>query len=486
MDERAARDVIAVRAIETSDRSRVVWTDVDRAWATRAAAEVVTASACDEAFVIRRATLVLERLHGRHAAFVRAIEALRWRPWISPAILIGAFILGLAADRIGGTQSVNILAPPVLGIVVWNLLVYVGLAVRSLARLRRRRASEGAIRRLVHGLSGAVAPHRRIVGPAPLTAALRAFVVDWGRAAAPLYAARTARLLHLAAAALALGVIVGMYARGLAFEYRASWQSTFLDPMEVHRLVDIVLTPASRVTGIAIPSVERIAALRSSTADGGENAAPWLHLYAATLALVVLLPRTILATVAGAIEHRIRSRMPVGLDDAYFGRLVRSFREGPLRIRVVPYSFAPPAGAIATLEAVLTRAYGRCEIAIAAPVEYGAEDAPSPSLNPMHVNLVIALFNATATPETATHGAFIAALHSAANGAECLAVVDESAFRARWPHDESRLEQRRLAWRDLAAARAPVIFVHLAEANVEASAANLERVLEAFAAQHGR
>ena len=41
MNERTAIAVAAVRAVETTDRAHVVWTDADRTWASRAAAEVV-------------------------------------------------------------------------------------------------------------------------------------------------------------------------------------------------------------------------------------------------------------------------------------------------------------------------------------------------------------------------------------------------------------------------------------------------------------
>ena len=41
MKEANALEVTAIRAIETSDRARALWSDADRAWASRAAAEVV-------------------------------------------------------------------------------------------------------------------------------------------------------------------------------------------------------------------------------------------------------------------------------------------------------------------------------------------------------------------------------------------------------------------------------------------------------------
>ncbi|MDQ0893494.1 hypothetical protein [Agromyces ramosus] len=37
-----------------------------------------------------------------------------------------AFLFGLLIDRIGGESSINLLAPPVFALVVWNLLVTSG------------------------------------------------------------------------------------------------------------------------------------------------------------------------------------------------------------------------------------------------------------------------------------------------------------------------------------------------------------------------
>ena len=72
MNERTAIAVAAVRAVETTDRAHAVWTDADRAWASRAAAEVVGESAEPHAFVGRRALLALERLASRKHRIQRA------------------------------------------------------------------------------------------------------------------------------------------------------------------------------------------------------------------------------------------------------------------------------------------------------------------------------------------------------------------------------------------------------------------------------
>jgi hypothetical protein len=82
MDERAALAVTAGRAVETSDRARSLWSDADRAWASRAASETVGANAAAESFLARRASIALERLGGRVKALPRTVHALQWRPWV--------------------------------------------------------------------------------------------------------------------------------------------------------------------------------------------------------------------------------------------------------------------------------------------------------------------------------------------------------------------------------------------------------------------
>src|SRR5512143_4304473 len=111
MDESATLSVVALRAIETADGARTLWSDVDRAWASRAAAEVVGEAGGPEAFLARRAPLAIERLGTRYPALPRAVRALRWRPWVGTVIVALAFALGVLVDRIGGAQRINVLAP---------------------------------------------------------------------------------------------------------------------------------------------------------------------------------------------------------------------------------------------------------------------------------------------------------------------------------------------------------------------------------------
>ncbi len=465
MDERAALEVSAVRALETRDHAKALWTDADRAWASRAAAEAVGEQADSAAFLARRAGLALERIGERHTALPRAVDALHWRPWVASAIIVMAFALGVAVDRIGGSQRINLLAPPVFALLVWNLAVYVVLAVGFVTHYGNAR-NPGLARTLVMrvasrmrighgGSSRAHGDASELIG-----ASVAGLTTDWLRLAAPLYTIRAARILHFAAAALALGVITGLYVRGLAFEYRATWESTFLDATRVQWLLAKLLAPGSMISNIAIPGVVDVESIRG---PASENAARWLHLLAASVLVIVVIPRFLLGIVTGLIEQHRAARVPILLNEPYYQRLMRGFRGGPVRVRVIPYSYAVPSAALVGLEAIVARAFGgSATLTVESPVAYGDEDAfakraPSDARGP-----VIALFNLNATPEQAAHGTFVRAVVRVGIAQPLLAFVDDSAFRARWPNDERRLAQRRGIWSELLTAQRVVpIFVNL-------------------------
>jgi len=451
LDEPQALVVTAVHALEQADVTRVLASDDDRAWAGRAAAEALGDDASDAAYVARRAELLHERVASRHRGWREAVQALAWRTWVAPAVLAAAFVTGVVVDEIGAGGRINLLAPPLVGLLAWNLLVYVWLVERWSAGWRRAAPRPpGPLRTLVARLAGLRLPRRQRVGGTG--AAVHAFATEWIARAAPLYRARAARILHVAAAAFALGVVAGLYLRGLAFEYRASWSSTFLDASQVRALLAAVLAPGAALTGLAVPDVAHLASIRSGAVPGSENAALWLHLFAATVTLLVVVPRLLLGAVELTIEQRRAARIDVGLDAPDMRRLLRSYRAGPLRTVVVPYSFTLASSAAGALRAMLQRAVGTGTVDLLPTVSYTADDA-APVPVPADATLVVALFNAAATPERETHAAFAAALAARPPHA-AIALVDESSLRSRFLGDDKRIAQRRAAWVDALAPHA--------------------------------
>lgn len=314
--------------------------------------------------------------------------------WALPLALGAGLLLGAAGDALGPGHRLNLLDPPLIGLLVWNLLVYAALVVRP-------------------------------TGP-------NAWAV----------------VLHAAAGALALGALAAMYLRGLAFEYRAGWESTFLDATDVQRILRLIFTPAAWLTGLPLPGVAEVEALRADRGPG-ENAARWIHLYAVTVLAVVVLPRAALAAWAAR-------RRPGGTSTAA--------RAGTADAHVVPYSYRVPAEFVPALRTALERVLGHpAQLRLAEPVPLGGEDSLDAALSGPAPAARFALFALTATPEAEAHGAFLAALR--ARSPRLFVLVDESGFARRF--DDERRAQRREAWRRAVHEQGLVepVFVDLSAAN---------------------
>ena len=405
LDEAAARRVLMVQAFETGPADGKPWTAEDRALVTRLARETTPVDARPERYLDERARHALHMLAPRDKAVARWLDRRLWRPgWTLLALLLGA-VLGLAADALGGSQHINLLAPPVWVVMAWNLLVYLSLLLpvpkRARAWLARRLAR-------VPG------------GSAPLQACGQA----WARHGWPLAVARAALLLHLAAAALAAGLVAGLYLRGLVLDFRAGWQSTFLDAATVQTVLATLLAPAVAATGIALPDAAALEALRVGPQGAASaSAAPWIHLYAAMLALFVVAPRLALAVWAAA-----RSR--------WLARHVALPKDDPLGLRALLAQVLGPG----------------LQMTVADATSYGNEEAAAQLAPETETTLRLALVDLGTTPEEDTHGRFLQALRQSAPGVPLLLLADSSDFDRRFAATPARGAERRAAWQQLAAA----------------------------------
>lgn len=466
-DEATARRLLLVQALETQDASGAPWTAEDRAWATRLARETAPAGASDTALLAERSRHVLQRLQPRDAALAAQAQATPPRLWWQGAALLLGLLAGLAVDAIGGSQHINLLAPPVWGLIAWNLLVYASLALPG----RWPRALQRLIVRQMAPTAGS--------GPA----ALHGFHALWAQASAPLLAARAARLVHLAALGLGLGLVASLYLRGLVLDYRAGWQSTFLNVEQVQAALAGLLAPASALTGIAVPDAAALQALRIG--PGGAptaSAAPWLHLYATMLGLFVLLPRALLVLWAGARAGALARHLPLPADSVYAQRLLHELRGSQARVQVWPHGAPAGADALAGLRQVLRAALGdTVQVAVAPATAYGDEDAAAAPA-PAGTTLGLLLADLGATPEDDTHGRLVQALRLAAPGLPLLCLLDEATLVARFAALPARLAERRAAWQRFAdAQKLPLLVLNLAQPDTAAHAAALQHALQAAA-----
>jgi hypothetical protein len=319
---------------------------------------------------------------------------------------------------------------------------------------------------------------------APLAAALRQFVSEWYQSARPLLTVRATRLFHLCAAAVALGLVAGLYLRGMVLSYQAGWESTFLDEHRVHAVLSVLYGPASSLSGIPIPGPEHLAAIRWQDGRGGENAARWIHLLAATAMLYIVLPRLVLSGLATLLVWR-RSRsalLPAALTP-YF-RSVFSAIDGAVSrgiIAVVPYAYEPPPSAAAALARLLPAALGEnLAVDLRAAVRYGDEEAfvqGLPDRGGRIADAIALLFSLAATPEDENHGRALSGvrdwLSQSQHRAQLLVLVDERPYAERMAGQAGftdRVAERRALWASFVTARGlRACFVDLSERQAAAT-----------------
>ena len=320
MTEDQARQVLLLQAHETTAAMNPLWSLDDRAWATQQALATVGGQATPEVFATARAALALQRLLPRDKSAQRWLARRGWHPaWVLLALMLGV-LFGFGVDQLGPPQRVNLLAPAVWAVVAWNVVVYLALLLPGNAGTLRAWLAAWGLGRAGSG------------GTNPTWL--------WVELALPLSIQRWAVLLHAAAAALGLGLIAGLYLRGLVLDFRAGWESTFLDAPTVQSVLDALLWPATLLTGIAVPLVAPLQLAPGAAAQA--SAAPWMHLYGATLLLAVVLPRTLLALWA-ATRARWRSQhFTLPLATPYFEALAPLMQ--PRLPRALRLLWAAPAG----------------------------------------------------------------------------------------------------------------------------------------------
>jgi hypothetical protein len=467
MNEQVARDVVLVRAIETMDAKHEILSEDDRMYASRSARELAQWQASDaksdvtaEHFLQQRAEQILKRLAERTPALKSFFGLRTGFTGLAVALPLVALLLGAGLDRISDPHRVDLLSAPLLAIIIWNLLVYAVLLVWMFVPAPGSSwISEGMMR----SLSGArIALPRRL--PHVLSAALTDFMRQWTELSARLNHARLGRTVHLSAATFAIGALLSLYARGFLSEYRAGWESTFLSAQQVHAILSALFAPALALFPLQGFSIADIEALRFSATQSPAGGARWVHLYGATLVLVVVLPRLALAAFAHWKARRLVRNFPLDLEQPYFRKLGGEVgAAGPAVLRVLPYSFTVDEARDRGLAQVATMLLGeQARVMLRPPSAYGEEPREllaEVNLDDAELAYTAVLFNLAATPEKENHGAFLEHLvRSSKRGVAVL--IDESSLAER--SDEIRLAQRIALWQEFCSFhRAPATIVNL-------------------------
>jgi len=323
MDEPTARRVLLVQAMETADTQGGLLSEVERDQIDQQArhdagiAGEERQTVAPEHFIDVRAQRVLATVQRRNPALAAMQEPGSLPGWLELGTPMAALVMGVLTDVIANPHRVDLVSLPLLGIVAWNLAMYLVL-IGGWVLARR-----GGYRPLLAGLGrwtdGPRALKRR---PGSLQSQVTAlFHLRWYQATQALHIQRCKRVLHLAAAAWAVGVALSLLTRGLVVEYRVGWESTFLDAGQVHAILSFLRLPALLVFPFQPFTVQEVAGLQF-TQGGGVAGVRWVYMYVALLLVLVVAPRMLLAAVAYTRERMLARKVAVNLGDPYFQRLV--------------------------------------------------------------------------------------------------------------------------------------------------------------------
>ena len=504
MNIRTLRTVLLIQSIEESDRDGDVLPLADRAEATRTAAREAPRgqafhasegrvpseanasgnrrasgapgaglSRPANAFLARRSQLLLARVRLRSPAVDHVLAIAGGLHWVGRVLLILALLLGMSLSALDGSRKINILSFPLIGLIAWNLFVYLLLIAARFKRPATDAAGgfwsghfyERWIGRRIESLLKQSTRFN-----APLATGLRRFTAEWTAVEHPLLMERVKRLMHLAGALLAVGLIAGLYIRGIALRFEAGWESTFLGPATVQALLVLFYGPAAALSGIGLPAKAGIEALRWTGASGGGEAASWIHLIAITAMLYVVMPRLLLAAVSGFNLLRLSRRPPLPPSVLGYARTLLVGAAGGIAREsagVTCFAYEPGPESVAGLRTLLSATLGGIvKVEMRAAVRYGEEEEfreeltrrGSGASNDSIGDWSVLLMSVASTPEAENHGAVIAAARDwiarTANATPLLVIVDTGPYAARMQGDASldqRLKERRALWTDFVA-----------------------------------
>lgn len=329
-------------------------------------------------------------------------------------ICLIALILGFASHGAGLSRSFDLLAGPFWLLIVWNAVVYAMLIYRVIRKSKSSREPsviKTFLEKRINGLFGDVSQNK---ARAAFAQAVQSWLRSWTTPALVSW-------FHAGSACFTIGLLAAIYARGVNTGYVAAWESTWFDPQGVASVLHPLLGPASWISGIPLPdSIDGWRQLQRVAGHEGVNARPWIHLYAITMVLWVVVPRCILAMAAYLRAMRLRDAPPAwNANDTYLRRILSLARQGgDIGIAILPFDLKQPdtintGGYRDAIERLVRETWGQGGRARwLKSVSYGDEetvweDAWSDAL---HCDGALLLFDLGATPEDEVHGVLLEAV----------------------------------------------------------------------------
>ena len=358
------------------------------------------------------------------------------------ALMLCAYFLGVMTDRFSSEGAVvNLLSPALLLILFWQIALYALLLVGTIAApLGWKPKWPG------RELFAALLSRLRILTVSKQTLRERPL---WLSLLTPALRSEAARAFHLAAAALGAGLLTGLAFRGIGTAYTVGWTSTWLAGHEAWLAALFSATYGLvplELFGIPFPDAAAVAEMNLRVnAQGSPDAAAWLLRLMGLVAIVVILPRLLLAFFAGRHAKAARTRF-VWIDEldepapVSTQRSVASISEGATVLTTIPADESLRRRTAALLMQPDAR-WRTVDV---------WKDEPESALASVDTEAAVLLFDATATPEEEVHGHWIDAVGRRQPDAVTL-LLDLSGLEAQFGAESERLTARKALWESFAA-----------------------------------
>lgn len=346
LTEDAAAKIVLIRSIEECD---------PRAFSEELRAQAFVAAQDAEpglSSIERYAARLFEHLSPWYQSILQLAKIPA--PWTFP-VCFAAFLLGLATNLLGPAQQIHVIRNPIFVLIAWNLLVFLALFVLFLRRKIKTQQVTNVVpaANTVESLRSSLRNHQSKVPwvvkyllpgvwhffhrmifavheQKNLAQIMRRFSHHWLSVAGALVVSRWRRLLHLGSVFIATGAVAGMYFRGLFQGYRVMWDSTFIvDQESVATFIRVLFGPSlwiSNLVGLGLANEISVSRLLT---PGGDEADGWIHLFAISVFVAVVLPRLALAAWQSSRLARLSDNIALPLDH-YYGEVI----EGPIRLLI--------------------------------------------------------------------------------------------------------------------------------------------------------
>ena len=266
--------------------------------------------------------------------------------WIKGAFVI-SFFIGVLSNYLGPQRLIHIIYNPLTILIAWNVLVYLFLIIKRFFRFRiqieknhseneaeeeKVKDEEGdsnfiigwlirGIYKLIFRLKAKFIDNNTKV--TILKKIMPSFWNSYKEVASRSLLFRLKSVTNVSAIGLLTGALIGVYFRGLFFNYNMIWLSTFIsDPKTIRELLNLFFGLANVLTeGIWI-TINQVQELLLTE---GAPAGPWIHKMALTSLIIIFIPRTLLS-----IYYTRKARFslePLNFSEDYYQKTILKDRE---------------------------------------------------------------------------------------------------------------------------------------------------------------